>query len=550
MSVILLVKTKCLADPFVTRSRKTLSRLKRLRRPFHLLSIYKEKRVKQGRHMKQGFSSPLSSINRLREISTWVSSVFDPDDLLELIIDTATRMLEAKASSLLLLDKKTKKLRFKVATGEKGEEIRQFEFNLGQGIAGIVAQTGEPLLIPDVTKDPRWYKEISESIGFETRSIACVPMQVDGDIIGVVEIIDKEDGSPIRNEDMITLTAFAELASVAIGNSRKIEQVKRENVDLREELGGKYQIIGESEALRKVISDAFKVANSKTSTLILGESGTGKELLGRLIHQAGPRKPNPMIAINCAALPETLLEAELFGHEKGSFTGAMARKIGKFELADGGTIFLDEIGEMSPGMQAKLLHVLEEGVFYRVGGNVPISVDVRVISATNVDIAEAVNEGRFREDLYYRINVVQLRMPALRERKEDIPSLAEHFLEVFKKDTGFPNLTISEKAMGKIIEYDWPGNVRELKNALERAVVMGNGQEIVSEDLPISRSKKSQPGLEVGLTLKEALDRFKKEFITLNLKHAGGNRSKAAKVMDVQRTYLSRLISKFNIQDI
>jgi Nif-specific regulatory protein len=257
-----------------------------------------------------------------------------------------------------------------------------------------------------------------------------------------------------------------------------------------------------------------------------------------------------MIGINCAALPETLLEAELFGHEKGSFTGAMARKIGKFELADGGTLFLDEIGEMSPGMQAKLLHVLEEGVFYRVGGNVPISVDVRIISATNVDIAEAVTEGRFREDLYYRINVVQLRMPALRERKEDIPPLAEHFLEIFKQDTGFPNLTISEKAMEKIIEYDWPGNVRELKNALERAVVMGNGQEIIPEDLPISRSKKTQPGLEVGLTLKEALDRFKREFITLNLKHAGGNRSKAAKVMDVQRTYLSRLISKFNIHDI
>lgn len=180
----------------------------------------------------------------------------------------------------------------------------------------------------------------------------------------------------------------------------------------------------------------------------------------------------------------------------------------------------------------------------------PISVDVRVISATNVDIAEAVNEGRFREDLYYRINVVQLRMPALRERKEDIPLLAEHFLEIFKQETGFPDLTVSEKAMEKIVEYDWPGNVRELKNALERAVVMGNGQEIVPEDLPISRSKKAQPGLEVGLTLKEALDRFKREFITLNLKHAGGNRSKAAKVMDVQRTYLSRLISKFNIHDI
>ena len=493
---------------------------------------------------------PDSPLDRLKEISTWVSSVLDLDDLLELIIETATRMLQAKASSLLLLDKKTKKLYFKVATGEKGEEVMQFEINLGQGIAGYVAETGEPLLIPDVSKEPRWYREISESIGFETRSIACVPMKMDGEIIGVVEIIDKEDGSPIQDEDMNTLTAYAELAAVAIINARKIDQVKRENIDLKEELEDRYQIIGQSKLLQKVISDALKVANSKTSTLILGESGTGKELLGRLIHQAGPRKSKPMIVINCAAVPETLLEAELFGHEKGAFTGAMARKIGKFELADGGTLFLDEIGEMSPGMQAKLLQVLQEGVFYRVGGNVPISVDVRVITATNINIGQEVSEGKFREDLYYRINVVEIHMPSLRERKEDIPVLAEHFLSIFKAESGFPNLKISAKAMEKMLQYEWPGNVRELRNALERAVVMGNGKEILPEDLPIARTKTTQPGLEVGLTLKEGLDRFKKEFITLNLKHAGGNRSKAAKVMDIQRTYLSRLISKYNIQEI
>ncbi|NNG06180.1 MAG: sigma-54-dependent Fis family transcriptional regulator [Desulfobacteraceae bacterium] len=500
--------------------------------------------------MNEKPSTTGSSIDRLKEISTWVGSVFDLDELLELIIDTATRMVQAKASSLLLLDKKTKKLHFKVATGEKGEEVMKFEVNLGQGIAGYVAKSGEPLLISDVSKDPRWYKEISESVGFETRSIACVPMKVDGETIGVVEIIDKEDGSPIRNEDMITLTVFAELASKAIGNAQKIDRVRKENIDLKEELGDKHQIIGESKILQKVISDGFKVANSKTSTLILGESGTGKELLGRLIHQAGPRKTKPMIVLNCAALPETLLEAELFGHEKGAFTGAMARKIGKFELSDGGTLFLDEIGEMSPGMQAKLLQVLEEGIFYRVGGNTPISVDVRVISATNIDIAEEVAQGKFREDLYYRINVVQIQMPSLRERREDIALLTEYFFNTFKQETGNPNLKISDKAMKKMIEYDWPGNVRELRNALERAVVMGNGQEILPEDLPISRQRAVQPGLEVGLTLKEALDRFKKEFITINLKHAGGNRSKAAKVMDVQRTYLSRLISKYGIQEI
>jgi len=307
--------------------------------------------------------NPDSTIDRLREISQWVSSVLDPDQVLELIIDTATRMMQARASSLLLLDPRTRKLYFKVVTGERKEEVRKYELDVGQGIAGVVAEKGEPLLIQDVRKDPRWFKQISDSIGFQTRSIACVPMKAGNEIIGVVEIIDKEDGSPIQNEDMKLLTVFAELASLAITNARKIHQVQEENKDLKEEIWKKYQIIGESEALQKVVSDGFKVANSKTSTLILGESGTGKELLARLIHLAGPRKDKPMIILNCAALPETLLEAELFGYEKGSFTGAMAKKIGKFELADEGTLFLDEIGEMTQGMQAKLLGVLQEGVF-------------------------------------------------------------------------------------------------------------------------------------------------------------------------------------------
>lgn len=500
--------------------------------------------------MNEKLSTPASSIDHLKEISTWVSSVLDLDALLELIINTATRMMQARASSLLLLDEKTKRLYFKVATGEKKEEIRKYELNLGQGIAGFVAEKGEPLLIPDVEKDRRWYKAISESIGFKTRSIACVPMKVNGKIIGVVEIIDKEDGSPIQNADMRTLTVFADLASMAISNAQKIDQFIRENRDLKAELENKYQIIGESEALTKVVSDALKVANSKTSTLILGESGTGKELLARLIHRAGPRKDGPMVVINCAALPETLLEAELFGYERGAFTGATSRKIGKFELADGGTIFLDEIGEMSPGMQAKLLRVLQEQAFYRVGGTMSISVNVRVLSATNRDITKEVAEGKFREDLYYRLNVIQIHMPSLRVRKGDIPILANHFLNVFKQEGGVPHLKISDKAMRKILEYDWPGNVRELRNAIERAVVMGNDIEILPEDLPIFVPMVDHAGMEAGLTLKDAIDRFKKEFITLSLKYCEGNRGKAAKMMDIQRTYLSRLIAKYLLQDV
>jgi Nif-specific regulatory protein len=299
-----------------------------------------------------------------------------------------------------------------------------------------------------------------------------------------------------------------------------------------------------------VISDALKVANAKTSTMILGESGTGKELLARLIHHVGPRKDKPLIILNCAALPETLLEAELFGYEKGAFTGALARKIGKFELADEGTLFLDEIGEMSQGMQAKLLGVLQEGVFYRVGGNTAIAVDVRIICATNRDISKEVAEARFREDLFYRLNVVQIHMPSLRDRREDIPLLVDYFLGIFKQERGFMELSLSKEAMDRIMEYDWPGNVRELGNAIERAVVMGNGKQLLSEDLPISSERTTAPTMEAGITLKEAEDRFKKEFITINLKHHQGNRSKAAKTMGIQRTYLSRLISKYGLVGI
>ncbi|MFZ5570409.1 MAG: sigma-54 interaction domain-containing protein [Thermodesulfobacteriota bacterium] len=485
----------------------------------------------------------------LQELPSWGSPLHDLDRFLEFTIEKAIRIMRAKAGSLLLLDPKTRRLYFKVATGEKKEEIKQFEIELGKGIAGQVAQTGNPLLIRDVSQDGRWNKEISDSIGFRTHSIVCAPMKIGQEIIGVVEIIDKADGGQFQEIDLRILIEFADLAAQGIGNARQVIQVKKENKDLREELGIKYRIVGESRAIKKVIGEALKVADSDTTTLILGESGTGKELLARLIHRVGPRKNKPMVVLNCAALPESLLEDELFGHEKGAYTGAGARKNGKFELADGGTIFLDEIGEMSPGMQAKLLRVLQEGMFYRVGGNNPIFVNVRVISATNRNIDQDVAEGKFREDLFYRLNVVRIEMPPLRERRDDIQPIADHYLNIFKQERGLQHLAISQKALEKMIRYDWPGNVRELRNALERAVVMGNRQEVLPEDLPILMAKQDFPGMQVGLTLNEALNRFKKEFIRLNLENTDGNRSKAAKVMGIQRTYLSRLLSKYHMQD-
>ncbi len=499
--------------------------------------------------MKPAYEESELAIHHIKDISAWVSNVHDLDRLLEMILQTGNRMLGAKASSLLLLNEKTNRLYFKVATGTKKEEVKQFEIEMGQGIAGHAAANDEPILIKNAARDKRWYSHISRQIGFKTKSIACAPMHLNNKVIGVVEFINKADGGSFQAKDLELLKVFADLAAVAIRNAEKFQQVERENRDLKEELEPKHQIIGKSSRIRKVLSEALQVADSMASTLIMGESGTGKELLARLIHRASSRSSRHMVTLNCAALPESLLEAELFGYEKGAFTGADARKTGKFELADESTIFMDEIAEMSRQMQAKLLRVLQDGVFYRVGGDSPISVDIRVIAATNKNIGELVKEGLFREDLYYRLNVVEIYMPSLRERKEDIPLLAEHFVQSFQREKGYSDIKISEQAMEKMINYDWPGNVRELKNALERAVVMGDGRELRPEDLPMLFSPDSiLEDIPVGITLQEAVDEFKKKFIQQNLKHTRGNKSKAANIMGIQRTYLSRLLSKYGLR--
>ncbi|MBS0014657.1 MAG: sigma 54-interacting transcriptional regulator [Desulfobacterales bacterium] len=485
--------------------------------------------------------------DKTMENGVWMAN--DLDRLLEMILETGARMMRARASSLLLLDKKTGRLNFQVATGAKKDEIKQFSVRVGEGIAGQVASTGEALLIPDVSRDRRWYRHISDQIGFKTRSIACVPLKVGSRVIGVVEFINKGEKGRFQDSDLELINVFAELAAIAIENARKFKLVELENRDLKQDLHLSHEIVGKSEAIGQVVSEAVKVADSMASALILGESGTGKELLARLIHQASSRKDRPLVALNCAAMPETLLEAELFGHEKGAFTGATGTKIGKFELADEGTIFLDEIAEMSPAMQAKLLRVLQDGIFYRLGGNTPIAVDIRVIAATNRKIDKEVQSGNFREDLYYRLNVVELHMPPLRERKSDIPLLAAHFVERFRKEKGYVSLEISDAAIEKMTDYDWPGNVRELQNALERAVVMGRGGAIEPEDLPMFGPRRSgAEDIDVGMTLEEAMHAFKKKFIRMNLKKTGGNQTRAAKIMGIQRTYLSRLISRYGIK--
>ena len=327
------------------------------------------------------------------------------------------------------------------------------------------------------------------------------------------------------------------------------KELREENQYLRKEIESQYQmVIGESAEMKKVMEMAQRVAQSKTTVLVGGESGTGKQLLARAIHTMSDRKDKPFIQVNCTTLSEQLLESDLFGHEKGAFTGAHQMKKGRVELAHRGTLFLDEIGDLTPSIQAKLLHFLEHSEFERVGGVKTMKVDVRLIVATNKNLEEEVKEDLFREDLYYRLNVVSLILPPLRERANDIPILTHHFLSKFNQALKKKTMTINPEAMDMIKCYQWPGNIRELENALERAMVLAPGNEITSDLLPSQLTQMPEEKIAVGLHLDEALLRFKQQFIYKTLHFANNNQTRAAKLLDIQRTYLNRLIKELKIK--
>jgi Nif-specific regulatory protein len=306
-------------------------------------------------------------------------------------------------------------------------------------------------------------------------------------------------------------------------------------------------VVGESRQINYALSVAKKAAASKSTMLLLGESGTGKEIFARAIHNWSDRREQPFVAINCVGLSKELLGSQLFGHEKGAFTGASELKQGKMELAHGGTVFLDEVGDISTELQTKLLRFLQEREFERVGGTKPIRVDVRIIAATNRDLNNAVREGRFRLDLYYRLNVVSLQLPALRERKEDIPGLAHYFLKRTALETKKSFTGITGEALQKLVAYEWPGNVRELANIIESAVVMGQGPELAVHDLPAKVVSSAPKILQDGFSYHEAIDDYRRELIEKTLAQTQGNRAEAAKILGLQRTYLSRLIKALRV---
>jgi Nif-specific regulatory protein len=337
---------------------------------------------------------------------------------------------------------------------------------------------------------------------------------------------------------------------VVIKRALERHYLKRENTWLKQQANATVpQIIGESSKLKEVVEIAERVASTSSTVLLLGESGSGKEVFARWIHHVSPRANAPFVAVNCVALRDELLESELFGHERGAFTGARETRQGKLEVANGGTVFLDEIGDFKLELQAKLLRVLQEREFERVGGNKRIQVDIRVIAATNRDLQKDVQEGRFREDLFFRLNVVAISLPPLRQRTEDIPMLADYFLQRCCRRLGRPLMKFSPAAMNHLLRYQWPGNVRELGNLIERAVILTRNATITPEDLPVLRSTGVDKDDALGASYRDSMREHQRRVIRHALKTSGGNKARAAELLEMQRTYLSRLIRKLKITD-
>jgi len=404
------------------------------------------------------------------------------DEVLLQVAQQAAVVLDAEGSSVLLIDGAREELVFKTVVGPADRQLLGVRIKADQGIAGQVARTGRAVRVDDVRQNSNFFPGIDAKTNTQTKALIAAPLTDRDKVIGVVEVINPQNRINFSDADLDVLRIFANLAAVATRNAQVYDRVQRDNRGLRESMPTPL-IVGESPPIRKVLELCKKVAKSRATVLITGETGTGKELVARTIHDLSDRRDKPFIALNCAALPETLLDSELFGHEKGAFTGAVERKLGRFELADGGTLFLDELGEMNPSTQVKLLRVLQEQQFVRVGGTQTLTCDVRILAATNRDLAKEMEANRFRSDLYYRLNVFPIALPPLRQRVEDLPLLVNHFVRQVVPSLGVAPPRIADAAMSCLMQYHWPGNIRELRNVIERSTLLA-GAEITVDDLP------------------------------------------------------------------
>lgn len=463
----------------------------------------------------------------------------ETEALLVEMAEAATRLLRADRASIFLWDRVNHTLVARPALGVAGGELRIPD---DRGVVGQVVQQGEIRRIDQARDQEQIDRQVDSRLGYHTRTLLCVPMRSRrGETIGAFEVLNRLEGN-FTAEDEEALVDLASHAAVALENTRERERLIAARRRVTDEAAAGVRLIGSCPAIEALRSTIGRVADTDLAVLLLGENGTGKEVVARSIHYLSRRRDEPFIAVNCAALTETLLESELFGHEKGAFTDAHEMRRGKFELANGGTLFLDEIGDLSLAGQAKLLRVLEEKVIVRVGGSQTISTDARVIAATNQDLAEMVRQRRFREDLFYRLNVVTLNLPAMADRGDDVLLLADHFLDEFCARARRPRPVFSEAARQKLLAHRWPGNVRELRNLMERLAYLSTGDTIEVADLAFILAPQGRTAALVddGMTLGQATDLFQAEFIRAAITRSRGNMSDAANELGLHRSNLYR----------
>jgi Nif-specific regulatory protein len=525
-----------------------------------------ERRAKSTRNGSQSKSPELLSRERrevrklgtLLEISRLLADTSNLKTAFAASLETLGRHHGLLRSFVMLLDSESEKIRIEASYGLNQDSAHHVTYRVGEGVIGRVVQSGKPVVVPQTSREPLLLNRLRSHEEHTTRkevSFICVPIAIGGKAVGVLgaDRVYKEERDFDRTSKFLGVVAamMAQALKVRQGIEADKKRLLDENIHLKQELRERYDfghIVGNSNPMRLVYEQVTQVARTNTTVLLRGESGTGKEMIAHAIHYNSLRAAKPFVKISCAALPTTLIESELLGYEKGAFTGAQTRKKGRFELADGGTLFLDEIGDLDLTTQVKLLRVLQEREFERLGGVDTIKVNVRLIVATNKELEEAIKRSQFREDLYYRLNVFTIFMPPLRERKPDILLLAEHFVEKFEREHGKSIKRISTPAIDMLTSYHWPGNVRELENVIERAVLICDSSVIHGHHLPPSLQTAETSDTVTRLSLASAMENYERDLIQDALKTSRGNRAKAAKLLDSTERIIGYKVKKYGIR--
>lgn len=499
-----------------------------------------------------------TALSRLYRLALDMGQASSDRALADLVLDTLFNFVEADIGAVLQVPASSQKAPSPAdlsLVAFRSHDDRPYE-RVSDNLSSIVIRDRAAILARDIESD----SELADSDSlesFEVRSVICAPLRVGDRLIGLVHIYTTQASKELTPDDLEFTLAVADQLAVSLNNLRQrqrlargLDSVRNQNENLLQQLELQSQLVGDSPEMHTLRGSIARIAPTEATALIRGESGVGKELVARAIHFTSHRKDGPFICMNCAALSESLLESELFGHEKGAFTGATDRKTGKFEQANRGTLFLDEVGEMGPGLQAKFLRVLEGHAFERVGGDTPIQVNVRVVAATNRQLEQAVNEGSFRKDLYFRLQVVELHVPALRDHPSDIPQLAIHFMDRFRKQLNRQIDGFTDEAIEALLAYDWPGNIRELQNTIERTVILCTGKLVKPSDIQLSALNHTSPpaaASSAGVYVERSLAELEQEHILATLEATSWNKSRSAQILGIERSTLDRKLKRYRV---